>query len=153
MIQRLQSIYLAIITLLMIIVFFLPLGTFSDGTSELLVTLFGYQQMGEGTQTVVCTWPLVALIGATGLLSFVTIFLYKNRKMQLRLSNIGSLLIFVFYLAFAYYAYDFRGDSEEMKMVFKPALILPVISLLLYYSAIRKIKADEALIRSLDRLR
>lgn len=153
MIQRLQTIYLLLITVLMVALFFLPLGIFSDGTSSYLLTVCGYKSMGESAELVVNTWPLAVLATGAFLLSFISIFLYKKRKTQITLSNIGSLLIFLFYLAFIYYAYDFKGDSDTMNMEMKPALIIPLLSLVLYYAAIRKIKSDEALVRSLDRLR
>lgn len=153
MIQRLQTIYLVLITILMILTFFMPLGVYSDGNVSYLITIFGYNEVGSTAGISLCTWPLPILAGVTVLLAFSSIFLYKKRKVQIKLSNLSSLLIFLFYMAFIYYAYDFRGGAEEMNLSFKAGLVFPIVSLLIYYAAIRKIKADEELVRSLDRLR
>ena len=87
------------------------------------------------------------------LLAFLIIFLFKNRILQIRLCVFNSILMLGFYGLFAFFYWSVKGQMESVSMSFKFALSFPLISLILNYLAIRNIGADEALVRSLDRLR
>ena len=83
----------------------------------------------------------------------VTIFLYRKRILQIRLSVFNGLLMIGFYGLFIYYMSTIGAGDEEMNYSLKIALGLPLVCLILDYLAIRNIGADEVLVRSLDRLR
>lgn len=92
---------------------------------------------------------LVVLTSILGALLLVTIFLYKNRKLQLRLA-IASLLISLLniYLYFEYgYHKQIATSSVALTSVF--TFLIPVFCVM----AIGGIRKDMKLIRSLDRIR
>jgi hypothetical protein len=92
----------------------------------------------------------VLLLLATGIslvLSGATIFLYKNRPLQMMLSLVGLFLgvgIIILYIM-------------EMNKLDKATLalfaILPFAMLTGYFMAYRNIRKDEKLVKSLDKLR
>ena len=87
------------------------------------------------------------------IIALVTIFLYRKRILQIRLCVFNALLILGFYGFFAFLIYSLKGDMEGASVSVKIALSFPLVNLILDYLAIRNIGADEALVRSLDRLR
>ena len=77
----------------------------------------------------------------------------RKRILQIRLCVFNALLILGFYGFFAFLIYSLKGDMEGASVSVKIALSFPLVNLILDYLAIRNIGADEALVRSLDRLR
>lgn len=90
---------------------------------------------------------LLILTGASLILSGATIFLYKDRPLQIKLCLVGFLLsagIIVLYIL-------------EMNKLTRSTLalfaILPFLITIGYYMAFRNIRKDEKLVKSLDKLR
>lgn len=91
------------------------------------------------------------LFYSSSLLSFITIFLYQNRKKQLMLSRLNLIfnLLIIFILIF--YLQSLPGEiSISMKGI---GLFIPLISMVLLSLSHRAIKKDEELVKSVDRLR
>ena len=86
------------------------------------------------------------------ILSFATIFLYKRRKLQIRLTIIGILLMVAAILAFAYMLWQ-QADLLQATTKMRVWLILPLINLLCQYMAMRNIIKDDILVRASNRLR
>ncbi len=154
MIQRIQTVYLLIIVALMIATLFLPLTVLQAGES-----LFSFDASGISTmltdqpELLYPTWGLFALTAIIALISLVTIFLYRKRILQIRLCIFNAILMLGFYGLYAFYVWTVSKDLGDVDITGKIALTFPFISLILNYLAIRNIGADEALVRSLDRLR
>src|SRR5258706_2963660 len=91
MIQRQQSLWLVLATISSFLSFKLP---FYNGTKK-IDNLIASAELDAGS-----TFFLVVLTAAALILAFVTIFLFKDRKLQLKLSLLGagiSLLTLLFY--------------------------------------------------------
>ncbi len=90
---------------------------------------------------------LLLVTGTSLVISVVTIFLYKKRNQQIWLTVAGLLVSAL--LLFLY--------IKEMNRLKEPVLalsaVLPVIMLLSYFMAMRGIRKDEQLVKSLDKLR
>ena len=139
MIQRIQTIYLLIVTILGALLCFYPMAEvfFSNGEELRLA-------MGS-------TIPYSALIIIMPILSFATIFLYKKRILQMRLCSFNivlNVLTILFSGLCIYIAYE----QDSRLVILWPSVIMPINIILLYLAA-RAIGKDEALVRSLDRLR
>jgi hypothetical protein len=92
---------------------------------------------------------LLILSAGVGIVSLIAIFLYKNRKLQLRLVWLALLVSIInLVLFFAQTKKFVPGEgSYDLTAVF--AIFIPV----LLFFAIRGIRRDEKLVKSLDRLR
>lgn len=91
---------------------------------------------------------LLVLAIATAVVALITIFLFKNRKLQLKLSFVGLLLSVAFAALNFYYIQNFApGGRLSLTSLFT---FFAVIGFLL---ALQGIRSDEKLVRSLNRLR
>ena len=153
MLQRIQTVYLLIIVALTVALLFLPLAVLQSGDQLFTFDASGLSTMTEQPELIYPTWGLFALVVIVSLLAFVTIFLFKNRILQIRLCIFNAILMFGIYGLFAFFTWIMKGQLETASMSFKFSLSFPLVSLILDYLAIRNIGADEALVRSLDRLR
>lgn len=96
--------------------------------------------------------PLLILLILIAAISFVTVFLFKNRKLQIKLSMVLLILSIVLLLAVATYAFLLSGKYNA-QLQLRVNLIFPVLVLIFSILAHRGIKKDEELVKSYDRLR
>ena len=153
MLQRIQTVYLLIIVALTVATLFLPLAVLQQGDALFSFDSSGLSTMIGEPELLYPAWGLFALTAIIAIIALVTIFLYKKRILQIRLCVFNALLILGFYGFFAFLIYSLKGDMEGASVSVKIALSFPLVNLILDYLAIRNIGADEALVRSLDRLR
>lgn len=139
MIQRIQSLYLLIVTILQTIVFFSKQAAFINaaGHEELL--------------RIADMWPMAILIGATALLAFITIFLFNHRITQIRLTVFNGLLLLMLQGVIIYIL--IRASNLTLDASYSLNAIFPIVSAVLCYLSIRAIGKDEAMVKALDRIR
>jgi len=149
MIQRIQSVYLLVVTILMIVCMCSPVGSIIASTNE--ISEFGNLciTMPDGTKDY-APWALFVILLIVAILSFATIFLFKKRMLQIRLTIFSSVVLIGYYMALIAYIFMLAEDTS-----FTPSWIicLPFIGIILNWLAIRGIGADEALVKAYDRLR
>ncbi|MDH6304466.1 magnesium-transporting ATPase (P-type) [Parabacteroides sp. PF5-5] len=153
MLQRIQTVYLLIITVLTVIMLFMPLAVLQTGEKFYSFDVFGVNLMGTESELVYPTWGLFVLTALIAVLALLTIFLYKKRMLQIRVCIFNAILMLGFYGFFAYLIFIMKQQLGDLSVNVKIALAFPIINLILNYLAIRNIGADEMLVRSLDRLR
>ena len=153
MLQRIQTVYLLIIVALTIAILFLPLAVLQSGDQLFIFDATGISTMATQPELIYPTWGLFALAIVISLLALLTIFLFKKRILQIRLCVFNAFLMLGFYGLFAFFYWNLGNQKEIFSLSLKIAFSFPLVSLILDYLAIRNIGADEALVRSLDRLR
>ena len=85
MIQRIQTLYLLLASIAMVMTLHFPLATVVIGSDEILLRAYevtGIAAQGASMWIFIC---LIAMLALPTLLSIVIIFLFKNRMLQLRL--------------------------------------------------------------------
>ena len=155
MLQRIQSIYLFIASLLIFALFLFPLahGVYVNGVPSTIKVTGVYQDAG-GQQAH--TQTFVALIAATavmGILPLILIFLYKTRKKQIAFCY-GFILVligFSFWLSQA--VKSVVGDFTMTTNNFGIGALLSSAAIILIIMAVKAIQRDEKLVKSADRLR
>lgn len=90
---------------------------------------------------------LMILSVAVGLLALITIFLFKNRKLQLRLTLLGIVLQAAVLLIYFQQTKNFLQGNYTLTSAI--SFIIPVFFILAWLG----IRKDEKLIKSMDRLR
>lgn len=160
MIQRVQTIYMlaSVIAILTMHFFWLASYAMPEATFEL--NSLGLVCMTPGFETDRMCWDLFLMLLLMVALPLVTIFLYKKRKLQLR------LLIFTAVLNALYYGLFFWRASEMSDYVFSLStsqhldesynvvmLFMPALSIFCLVMAMRGVIYDIALLKSLERLR
>lgn len=152
MIQRIQTLYLLAIAAMMATAVFTPLAYFVAGADEYLLYAFSL----KGGETTYSTLYMGVVVALAAIIPFVTIFLYKNRMLQIRLCAVELVLLVgsVIFMAIYYYLGGRMFSQLEFNTQgFRIAIIFPVVSLILDYLAMRAIFHDEMLVRSLNRIR
>lgn len=152
MIQRIQTLYLLIVALLAITMNFVSLGMFTTETASFNLTTCGVSTLESGEGLAMSTWALCALMCVIALLTFCSMFLFKKRILQMRMIGFSMLLWVGFGVATALFVSIIGGELHASFRMGLP-LALPLVALILDWLAIRSIGADEALVRSLDRIR
>ncbi len=151
MIQRIQSVYWLVITALLVVTMLSPLGFFTEagGAFDSVLKPLGISLADGGYES---TWGLFAILLLNAVVAFATIFLYKNRMLQVRMSVFSALLQIGFYVAAGVFIYMLKDDLQAS---FRPgwALALPFICIILNYLAFRATYADEVMVRASERLR
>ena len=149
MIQRIQTVYLLLTTILAILFLSGTIINFENGISLNLEGISGVVSPGLEYSKLL---PLTILLIAVPILSFLTIFLYSNRKSQMKLTILLIILILLEIAAGAYFTHYIMGNFNT-DPVPGLKLILPVLMLIFAILAYRGIRKDEKLVRSYDRLR
>lgn len=155
MIQRIQSVYLTVVLLLSIILFSGSLLNFTDESGKALKLMISgslNDQVGQTTTQALILWPLMVVLVLIALLSVITVFLFKIRRIQLLLSITLIALAAVLILGLSWYAYKIT-DSLRMSIVPGFNMAIPPLILIFSVLARRGILKDERLIKSYDRLR
>jgi Domain of unknown function (DUF4293) len=155
MIQRIQSVYLSLITLLSLI--FLKGGflVFSEkSVSFIRVTFNGLFRYGTGQnpELVEKLLPLSVLIVLIPLISLITVLIFKNRKIQMRMSIILIILTIFFVSALIHVSFSIISKFDAT-IIPGIKMILPILILVLSILAYMGIRKDDRLVKSYDRLR
>ena len=157
MIQRIQSVYLFLVVVSLGAMFYFPLASFIGGEKDQLI-LFIYQLVSEVPDSIpdVPSWfisPNLILASLSFLLTLVSIFLFKNRKFQLKIVRFVIILILILIAVFFfYYAVELEAVSG-ITAHYEIGAYMPLIAFVFLLLAYRGIMADEKLIRSSERLR
>ena len=152
MIQRIQTLYLLLATAMMSLTLFLPLATIVYGGNELVLKAFTL----SGVESIEGTLPvyLGAFLAVTTALLLVIIFLYKKRLVQIRLCVSTIVLLLSSAGLIGLYCYRLCDIlSGDLIFTLGFASLMPVVAIIPVVLAIRGIARDEALVRSLDRIR
>lgn len=154
MIQRIQTLYMFLTAVIMGLMIFFPSGYIIAGGQEFGMRAFWLEPVGGGER--IYTWGLGIIISAAALLPLVNIFLFKKRMVQYRLcmSEFALLLgaqiitlLFFYKLAATFAQFEISATTLAVPMFF------PAIALLINWLALRGVKKDILLLKSLNRIR
>lgn len=157
MIQRIQSIFLAVALLFGALTFVFPVAEYQRGDQG-----FQFRTMGlvtaEGQPVVDATTkvPFGILIGVCALAYGVLIFLYRNRPRQIRVAgavNLVMMALVVFLFITDRSIQTFLEQGGKVAVHYGASMFLPVGMMICGFLAVRAIRKDEQLVRSMDRLR
>lgn len=155
MIQRIQTLYLLLVVVLTTFTFFSSIAGLQNVQLGIIYEM-NYQGLFEKTTSgkilLANTWMLTALMALIPILACMTILLFKKRLLQIRLIIFNIVLMAGFYGLMFIYLWQY-GKTLDAKMFVKISAAFPLVSIILSTLAIRAIGKDEALIKSLNRIR
>jgi hypothetical protein len=154
MIQRIQSLYLLLAAALMALTLCLPIAMFTVASGEVF-TLSAFS-LSSALQSQSTLWMGI-LLSLAAALPLVTIFLFKNRMLQVRLCAV-EIVVLLGCIAFMAIYFWLSGanaleDAVVLHRQFGWAAIMPIVALVFTALAARATFKDEVLVRSLDRIR
>lgn len=131
MVQRIQTLFLLAASGLLFSLFF---NNFTSNT-EMTVKYTEYT-------------PFLVFTIVTFALSFITLFLWKNRMLQMRIC-VYNMLILLGYQGWIVYLFFQRPENTA----FSITAVFPVVAGILVFLAFRFIGRDEAIVQSMNSLR
>lgn len=153
MIQRIQSIYLTLAAICLGLMFAFNFAVFETADEEWVYNVMGLS-FGDGVYQNFMSVPFYVVVPLMCVYTLITIFLYKNRKRQLFFIRVNYLLHISMLALLHISVYRIPGAFEAIVgTTFGVSVFLPAASFAFLYMASRGVKKDEALVRSLDRLR
>jgi hypothetical protein len=158
MIQRIQTLYLSLAFIAIALLFAFPLAQFFSETGAYIFSVKGLENMVPGDPNAfnpMIFLPLIIVVIGLALLNLFTIFQFKNRSFQIKLTNIGvltgiALIMGIFFLYIPMIEKKINIVPDYSKAF---GIYLPLVALVFMVMANRAIKRDEKLVRSADRLR
>ncbi|WKK81460.2 DUF4293 domain-containing protein [Marivirga arenosa] len=160
MLQRIQTIFLLIVALAMLVFLFSPLWQKVDTETgaTYTITAFALETSNipeQGEEQEFMPYAVAGILGLLGsLVAFIAIGMYKNRMRQIMLSTLNSILIGTALGLSAYWTTQAEGNVlPGIAGAYNYGLFLPAIALVFNSLAVRFIRKDERLVRSMDRLR
>ncbi len=180
MIQRIQSVWLALAAICMAMCFMFPVAEYhlskpqtqqevnarldlvAKNNPEMwnqiqnMEPVINYDQKTSGFRS----WMLVALVILTEAIAIGAIFLYSNRVRQMRVVAVAFLFNVVYVFLVFFWAVDSYGktvqrvmEATDSQVIWQVGAYAPIVSLIFFVLAHRAIKRDEAKVRAADRLR
>ena len=179
MIQRIQTLWLAMAALCMALCFAFPVAEYTinqpagqqimarldlvaKDNPEMMNQLNNMEPLVEYSQRMsgMPTWPMVTLVLICGALALGSIFLFRNRMAQVRIVSLGFILKVVYAFVLFFWAVDRYSElvssgfgGSEAAISWGAGAYLPLATLVLFFLAQRAIRKDEARVRAADRLR
>ena len=151
MLQRIQTVFLVLVALFMLLTLFFPLWT-TDGSQGYDLTLTAWK-FTNGEEEITFPYFLVAALAIASLVvTIIEISKYNNRLLQMKLGALNSLLM-AGTLGLSVYFYRDLVKEFNIMGEFGISLWFPAIAMIFNVLANRYIRKDEKLVRSADRIR
>ena len=136
MIQRIQTVYLIIVALLMVALY-IWFPVLQNEANEIVLDRSAL-------------WIMIPVFVSIGL-AIISILNFKKRQLQFVINRLNIILNFVLLGVFVYRSLSVSGETfVSVKGI---GVLIPVISIVFLVLANKAIKRDEDLVKSVDRLR
>ena len=155
--QRKQSFLLVLAAILAFSTWLFPIATFTAADGVHKLRTYGLF-MPDGTEDPVASpvLPYGVLHSVLGFALLIAIFLYGNRPRQARVVRSLWLLhlpVLVFQYITSNSTLAYLAQQSAIDRSYGITFFIPLVGMALVYFAERAIRSDEALVRSVDRLR
>lgn len=157
MIQRIQTLFLAIVSVSMVVLISMPIWHKNAADSSQSITMSATQiahQQGI-TSYITPLWYVALLAGLVAIVAAYAIFQFRNRTLQAGLCALNSILMTVLMALVMYFIFGKSKDLFEPQSIgeFGFGFYGLVVALLSNSLANRFIRRDEKFVRSQDRMR
>ena len=153
MLQRKQSLFMLLSMAAVMVSFFFPFGTLTDAAGELALRSYGVKDaQGAYLDTVSTYWfhiPLTLALLMTG----YAIMSFTDRQRQILVLRFSFLVFALSFILISFYISDAQRVYAASTFRFGVASMMPFVALILNWMAARAVRADEQLVRSVDRIR
>ena len=151
--QRIQTLFLVLVVVSMIVSLFLPIWKFTDGAKELQLFPLHFSTIQNGQQsTTYFPYSITAiLMVAAATIAIISIRRFDNRMTQVKLGTLNSLILAGVMICVVIF---YNNVTKEYGYgPYGLSLWIPFIGVACNWLAIRFIRRDEKLVRDSDRIR
>lgn len=162
MIQRIQTLFIIGISVLMMITIFVPFWqseaiektTGISGQAHLdPIAIHFIAHSQASMENKGDTYYLAALAMLASLTAMFAMFQYRNRKLQTKLCLFNYLILIGLEGSYFIAIDKAKAMFEVTNISFSSGFFLPLLAIIFNFFALRYIKKDEDLIKSVDRIR
>lgn len=161
MLQRIQTLYILLAILCLLVGFFVPAFIFHPtGTEGAPISIYTCRmETGDmpiiGASVMLAGWSYASASAHTLalLLAAFALISYKKRPLQIRLLSLVNLFAFLTLGLSSYLFVKFSGSGSQLLAGLHLGAALLIATVLFNLFAINNIRRDEKLVRSMDRLR
>lgn len=146
MIQRIQSIFLLLASASGFGLLGLPIATTPEGIQNSALFSDGMYEAGDSS-------GLVALFALAGILALAGIFMFRNRQAQIKITWLAIVADVLGVVLAAILLWQDGQHFDFSAVDTSAGVYLPFSFLLFGILALRHIRKDEKIVRSMDRLR
>lgn len=155
MLQRIQTIYFIAALIVTALIFFVPIVILTNSSGAVFNIYYnGLWKLNPPTAEIITGSFAIPVAAIAAIVSvFAAIMSYKKRLQQIKLSWVSIVLLFIYGLTMIVTSH-FLAEKNNLEIISFPWLFLtPATAMICNYLAIKAIKRDEKLVRSVDRLR
>lgn len=162
MLQRIQTVFMFLAVISGVLVFFFPVATYISDTDYLTffihhIVNLSPEPFEEMASRALDFGPYYTIPLAAGqlliiVLLFYSIFSYKKRVLQIRLNTL-NIFLNVLLVGGVFYYTTLLEEKTGTGSQYGPAVVFPLVAIVLLFLANYYIRKDEKLIRSSYRLR
>lgn len=150
--QRKQTVFLLLAIAAIILCLLMPVARLLPAVlGGVGSTVYNLGVVADGAYHFGLSSVLALLLSLAGILAVAAIFTFKNRRLQMRLCSLSMLMLALWYVWLALSILTAGSSQTNLSLAFGSCL--PLVAFILDWLARRGIKADEELIRSMDRIR
>lgn len=135
--QRLQTLYLAVATGLVVALFF-SVKAFALGQGGVHAEEYTYVQ----------NFPYAVLLGVITILQLIALFTFNFRVFQMRTATLSAIILVALQ---AWFIFDWVSCADGL--IFRYTIVFPIVAVILDAMAVRLIVRDQLLVESITRLR
>ena len=136
MIQRIQTVFLFFAAVFAGVLFFVPIASFNVGNEMVNLSVFGVENHTNALLLLVLAILMV-------IVPFITIFMYKKRELQLKLSSLNVLLNAILCgLVFLFFVDKVQTCLSAESVTYVFGTYIPLINIVLSILAMRWIKKE-----------
>lgn len=156
--QRIQTIFLALVIVSMVLGIFFPIWIGVDGeiTYKLYPLHFSSYQAGENGELIVARYfpysITAILMVASATIAFMELRRYDNRILQVKMGTLNSLVLMGVMISAVVLA-NKMTDAHPVNWNYGLGLYIPFAGVTFNWLAVRFIRRDEKLVRDSDRIR
>lgn len=140
-----------IVAILMVVMMSVSVGSFYTDKNICEMTNL-YYMLPDGNVSYT-PWALFAVLVVVAVVALGTIFLYRKRMLQIRLTIFNTIVLIGYYLVLTYFVVNPEKAFDDYNFMPSWSVCLPLISIILNWLAIRAIGKDEMLVKAYERLR
>ena len=153
--QRIQTVFLALVIVSMVVGIFFPIwiGVEGETTHKLFPLHFSSYQDGVATVANYFPYSITAiLMMAAATIAFMELRRYDNRILQVKMGTLNSLVLMGVMISAVVLA-NKMTDAHPVNWTYGMGLYIPFAGVTFNWLAVRFIRRDEKLVRDSDRIR
>ena len=151
MIQRVQTLWLILAAVLMVITAFLPVARLIPDDIDQSLIIYNGVITGGACRLSALVLLFPSLLSLAFLADVYCIFKFADRKKQLRLCSSVMFILFLWYVSYFSLLHIFAAG--DMQVSYSLNALIPFLAMVCVFLAKRRIRYDDELIRSVDRIR